>query len=394
MPRGDAVSLPTAPILGSVRPVMGRLDFHEPGIGLEQAARQYGIETDQLVKLNSNECCYGPAPQARKAVRSECRRLSLYPTDLYEPLAMRIAEEVGLSLRNVLLGPGAESIIRYVTQMFIDPGDEAIVARQSFDAAPWWTLLMGGVVRYVDLDDYHFDLNTVERAVTKRTKLIWLCSPNNPTGTIVRKGEFNSFMTRVSPTIGIVLDQAYQEFVDDPDYANGQEYLAAGYRNTIVIRTFSKAYGLAGLRLGYALLDGDLANLAEQSHEPFHVSREAAAAGLAALADDQWLARHVAGVRQRRTWLAIQIEQLGLSAPPSQANFLLVNTRRPAGIVAERMLRYGVSVRAAASWGYPTHVRISVGKPSQCRQAIRVLRKVCAEVDATGDSVGMERGGQ
>jgi histidinol-phosphate aminotransferase len=370
------------------------LDDYEAGRSVQQVSREFGIPLERIVKLASNENPYGPSPEAVAAIPGEFANLYMYPWQEFTDLRCRVAEANHVHPANIVLGSGSEAIVQMIPRLYLEPADEAIVSPQSYSRYAVGSAVMGAVVRPVPLREYRFDLNAVARAVNERTRIIWLCSPNNPTGTIIRRDEMRSFLAAVPEAVAVVLDQAYGEFVDDPEYGEGVRLVRKGHPNVIVLKTFSKAYGLAGLRLGYALLDGDLANLAEQSHEPFHVSREAAAAGLAALADDQWLARHVAGVRQRRTWLAIQIEQLGLSAPPSQANFLLVNTRRPAGIVAERMLRYGVSVRAAASWGYPTHVRISVGKPSQCRQAIRVLRKVCAEVDATGDSVGMERGGQ
>jgi histidinol-phosphate aminotransferase len=378
-------SWPT-PISQSVRPNLGQLDFHEPGMGLEQAAQACGIEVSRLVKLNSNECCYGPPPLALKAIRAECKRLSVYPAGIYEPLVQKIAEMDGVDSHNVIIGPGAESIIRYIATLFIERGDESIVAHESFDAAPWWTLVMGGTARYVGLRDYRFDLDGILSAITNRTKVIWLCSPNNPTGSIIYRNELSEFLQRVPSSVAVVMDQAYQEFVDHPDYADGKAFLASGFDNVIVLRSLSKAWGLAGLRLGYALMHDDLARLAEQVHEPFHVSREAARAGLAALSDDRWMKCCVSKLHRQRGWLTRQITELGLTAPPSQANFILIDTGRPARAVAENMLRHGVAVRPTEQWGYPYHVRITVGNRQQCQQAIRALSAAVAEVDAAARS--------
>lgn len=242
-------------LAGAVRPAVRGLSFHPPGRSPEDVVRAYGVPADQVVKLGSNENPYGPSPRVAEALERDRGRLNSYPAGLYAPLKARIAELNGVAEDEVEIGPGAESIIRYLAMLFVEPGDELVIQRQSFDAAPWWVTAMGGIVRYVDAREYGHDLEGYGSTVGRRTRLVWLTNPDNPSGSVVDRREVQALLECVPSDVAVVFDQAYREYADDPDYCDGLEMLKAGARNVLVLRTFSKAYGLAGVRLGYLLAD-------------------------------------------------------------------------------------------------------------------------------------------
>jgi len=307
----------------AIRPVVKGLSFHPPGRSQEEVIRAYGVPAERIVKLGSNENPYGPSPHVVEALAREAGRMNTYPAGLYAPLEARLAELNGVRESEVEIGPGAESIIRYLALLFVEPGDELVIQRQSFDAAPWWVTAMSGVVRYIEAKDYAHDLDACAAAVGPRTRLLWLTNPDNPSGTIVRRAEVAALLERVPARVAVVFDQAYREYVDEPDYADGLDALRDGARNVIVLRTFSKAYGLAGVRLGYLLADQGVCDALGRVHEPFHVGRPAAVAGLAALDDPGWMHATVQKTAAERARLSGELARLGWEVVPSQANFVL-----------------------------------------------------------------------
>lgn len=365
-------------LVEAIRPAVRELSFHPPGRSVEEVARAYGIPTDWIVRLGSNENPYGPSPRVAEALMREADRLNSYPAGLYAPLRARLAELNRVSEAETEIGPGAESIIRYLAMLFIGPGDELVIQRRSFDAAPWWTTVMGGVVRYVETKDYGHDLEAYAAAVGPRTRLLWITSPDNPSGMIVRHADVARLLERVPRRVAVVFDQAYREYVDDPEYADGLGFLRDGARNVIVLHTFSKAYGLAGVRLGYVLADASVCQALESVHEPFHVSRTAAVAGVAALDDPAWMRDAVTKTITERGRLAAALARLGHVVVPSQANFVLAHLPFETGNLTESLLRRGVIVRRPDKWGYGDHLRITVGKPEHTDRLLEELHELGA----------------
>jgi|SRR5665647_202945 len=363
-----------ADILASLRPVVAELDDHPLGRCRNDVARAFGISKDVIVELGLNENPYGPSPRVAEALARHVMDLRYYPGGFYRQLREAIAASNGVKPSEVEIGPGAEAIIRYLASLFIDPGDESVVARWTFDAPPWWTVAYGGRVAYVDLINGRYDLDAMLRASTKRTKMIWLCSPNNPTGSVLRQAQIGAFLRGIPTTTAVVFDQAYQEYVDDSEYGDGLNFLKSGHENVIVLRTFSKAYGLAGARLGYVIGTAGLIAKMQRVHEPFHVSHGAAVAGLAALEDQDWLSMVVENTRRERQRLTKGLAALGLHVLPSQANFVLAKVPCSAETLAESLLRAGVIVRPATKSGYPDCMRITVGTSEQNSRALEVLR--------------------
>ena len=349
------------------------LNDYEAGRSVQQVSREFGIPLERIVKLASNENPYGPSPAAVAAIPGEFANLYMYPWQEFDDLRRHVAEANGVEPCNVVLGSGSEAIVQLIPRLYIEPGDEVIVSPQSYSRYAVGSAVMGAVVRPVSLVEYRFDLDAVASAVNERTKIIWLCSPNNPTGTIIRRDEMRSFLAAISETVAVVLDQAYGEFVDDPEYGEGVRLVREGRPNIIVLKTFSKAYALAGLRLGYAIADGAICQMLDRIEEPFFLNRAATAAGMAALADTGWLERSLTAIRQARTYLSKGLSTLGCTVVPSQANFVLAEVGCDARALFERLMRRGLIVRPADGWGYPTHIRVTVGTPEQNETCLDLL---------------------
>jgi histidinol-phosphate aminotransferase len=345
------------------RPAVFRLTKYVAGYTTEQVQRELGL-TD-VVKLASNENAWGPSPRALEAIRRELHNLWQYPEQSFFDLKRVLAEANDVTPESVVVGHGSEVIIQLIPQLFCNPGDEVIVPDLTYGRYEEAAKLMEAHVRVVPLKDFHYDLDAVRDAVTERTKLIWICSPNNPTGAIVRRPEVAELLRGLPPTVTVVFDQAYREFVDDDEYADGLDLLKQGHDNVIVLRTFSKAYGLAGMRLGYALASERVCALLDTIKEPFNLNRLSIVAGPAALADEDWLRDCVAQTIAGRDHLTRRLTALGFAVVPSQANFLLVDVGENADALWERLVRRGVIVRPATGWGLAHHMRVTVGTAEQ-----------------------------
>ena len=357
----------------SFRAAVEALTDYEPGRSVQEVSREFGIPLADIIKLASNENPYGPSPSAVAAISGEFGNLHMYPWQEFTDLRRCVAEANRVEPSNVLLASGSETIVQMIPRLYIDPGDEVVVAPQTYSRYAAGSILMNAVLRNVPLRDYRFDLDAIADVVDSRTKIVWLCSPNNPTGTIVRRPEMERFLAALPQTVTVVIDQAYGEFVDDPDYAEGVDMVREGRRNLIVLKTFSKAYALAGLRLGYAVADEVVCRMLDRIEEPFFLNRAATAAAPAALADTAWLQRTLTAVRHGRDYLQRELTQLGCDVVPSQANFVFVDVGVSGRDLFERLLRRGLIIRPADGWGYPTHVRITVGTPEQNETCISML---------------------
>lgn len=367
---------------GIYRPVVFGLEKYVAGTTTEQVRRELGLE--DVVKLASNENVWGPSPRVLEAITAELHNLWQYPEQSFFDLKEAIAQSCGLRDKNVFVGHGSEVIIQLIPQLFCEPGDEAIMADVTFGRYAEACKLMGAAVVAVPLRDFQWDLAAIRAAVTSRTKLIWLCSPNNPTGTIIRDDDVRALLGALPPAVTVVLDQAYQEFVDDPRAADGVALLREGRDNLIVLRTFSKAYGLAGMRLGYALVNPAVGDMLDTIREPFNVNRLSIVAGPAALSDAEWMRECVAKTIAGRRFLTERLSSLGFRVVPSHANFVLVDVRENAQDLWIRLLRRGVIVRPAGGWGLPTFMRVTVGTQEQNERFLEALRTESRALVARG----------
>ncbi|HEY75337.1 MAG TPA: histidinol-phosphate transaminase [Thermoflexia bacterium] len=366
--------------MSEIRPQRGLDDIrpYVPGKPIEEVQREYGLQ--DVVKLASNENPLGPSPKALAALEKTLREVHLYPDGQGYYLRQAIADHLGVTLEQVIIGNGADGVIVQTCLAYLDDGDEVIVGRSSFPVYDIYTHVMRAQLVKVPLKEYRLDLEGMAEAITERTKIVFVCNPNNPTGTIVTQGEVESFMAEVPEHILVIFDEAYYEFVDSPEYPDTLRYVREGRRNVMVMRTFSKIYGLAGLRLGYAVAHSDTLAPLWRVKEPFAVNRLAQIAGIAALEDEEFVRRSVEANREGRRYLYRQFERLGLFYVESHTNFVLVRIGPEAREVAERLLRRGVIVRPCTGYDLPEFLRITVGSPDQNARLIDALEEALAEV--------------
>jgi histidinol-phosphate aminotransferase len=345
-----------------VRPAIAELVPYEPGKPVEEVQRELGLE--RVVKLASNEGPFGPFPAALDAIARAAGELNRYPDGGVWALRAALAERHGVGFDEVAVGGGADAIIDWLSQATLDPGDEIVCGWPSFASYPIDALKLGGVPRTVPLRDHTYDLDALLDAIGPRTKLVYVCHPNNPTGTGNGREELNGFLDRVPEHVLVVLDQAYFEYIDDPDYADGVELFREG-RRLVVLRTFSKIYGLAGLRVGYGIAPADVVTATSKVRRAFDVTATAQAAALASLDDAEELARRRAVNAEGRARLERMLSEHGLEpAGPALGNFLYVEVGDGRDVF-ERLLREGVIVRPLAGFGAPEAIRITVGAPDE-----------------------------
>ncbi|MGE5208555.1 MAG: histidinol-phosphate transaminase [Alphaproteobacteria bacterium] len=353
-------------------PQLRDLVVYEPGKPVEETARELGIDPDEIVKLASNENPLGPSPKAVRAMRAAMSKAHLYPDGSGFYLCRAIARKLGLKPGSVILGNGSNEIIEFLGHAFLNPGDDVITCQYAFIV--YKLLATAFSVRTIETPspDYQQNLNAALEAITPKTRLIFIPNPNNPTGTLVSQLAIDHFMSRVPANITVVFDEAYFEFLDDPP---DTIQFVRNERNVVVLRTFSKIHGLAGLRIGYAIAPPEMIQVLHKTRQPFNVNSIAHAGALAALNDEPHLRRTKRVVDEGRAFLQEKLVELQIPFVPAVANFLMVNVGDgPA--VFQKLLRRKIIVRPLKGYGLPDWVRISVGTMHENKQLIAALREV------------------
>ncbi len=344
------------------------------GKPIEEVQREYGI-TD-VIKLASNENPFGPSPKVLAALQAALPELHLYPDAQAYRLSQAIAARHGVTPDMVRVGNGADGLIRELCVAYLDDGDEVLTSASSFPVYDISAAVMRARMVKTPLKNFGFDLQAMAAAITERTRLIFICNPNNPTGTVLNAQEVDVFVAAVPDHAIVVLDEAYFEFVDASDYPDSLGYLRAGRKNVVVMRTFSKGYGIAGIRLGYAFAAPELLAPLRASSESFPVNRLAQAAGLAALDDDEFLARVVAANAAGRDYLYREFNRLELACLPSQTNFVLVRVGPDALAIYQKLLERGIIVRPCTGYDLPEYLRVTVGTEAQNARLIATLEEL------------------
>jgi len=355
---------------------LDNIEPYVPGKPIEEVQREYGL--DDVVKLASNENPLGPSPRALAAIEQALPRLNLYPDSQSYNLRRAIAERLGFEPERVIVGNGADGIITQLCLAYLDEESEVVVSRSSFPVYDRFTHIMRAALVKTPLKNYGLDLEAMARAITGRTRLIFVCNPNNPTGTIVTAGEVKAFMEHVPNHVLVVFDEAYYEYVDADEYPDTLWYIREGRPNVLTMRTLSKAYGLAGVRLGYAIAAPEILAPLHQVKEVFNVNLLAQAAGIAALEDKDFLKQSVAANRAGQRFLYSEFDRLGLDYIKSHGNFVLVKIGPQAMDVQKQLLAQGVIVRPCAHYDLPDFLRISVGSQAQNSRLIEALKKEIA----------------
>lgn len=352
---------------------------YAPGKPLGELEREYGIS--HAVKLASNENPLGPGAAVLEALRAEFADLARYPDGNGFELKAALSARLGIDPSGITLGNGSNDVLELVARAFLSPSSSAVFSAHAFAVYPLVTQAIGARSNVAAAHDgsrgarFGHDLDAMLAAVDNDTRVVFIANPNNPTGTWVDSDALRSFIERLPGDIIVVVDEAYFEYVDEPGYPNAMQWVGE-FPNLLVTRTFSKAYGLASLRVGYGVSQPDLADVLNRVRQPFNVNSLALAAAVAALDDEAHLAKAVTLNREGMQQLATGLEKLGLEIIPSVANFISVNVGRdPAGIY-EALLREGVIVRPVDNYGLPGHLRISIGLPEENQRCLDALARV------------------
>ena len=346
---------------------------YEPGKPVEELERELGIP--DAIKLASNENPLAPSDRVQKAITDALATLNRYPDGSAYYLRHALARKHDVSAEQIVLGNGSNELIELVVRTFLRPGDEAIVPHPSFVVYPMIVQAAGGIRVMVMLKDYRIDLEAMARAMTPMTKMVFIANPNNPTATIVTTDEVVHFMSKVPERTIVVFDEAYIEFAQGPDLPDTLASIAQG-RKVVVLRTFSKAASLAGLRVGYGIADADAVALMNRIRQPFNVNALAQAAALAALEDEAHTLECVRMIEAGKAYLYEEFKNLGVKYVPSRANFILVDVGRSASDIYQRLLKDGVIVRPLTPFGMESALRVTVGTPQENRRLIKALRTV------------------
>ena len=344
-----------------------------PGKPVEELERERGIR--HSIKLASNENPLGPSPKALAALRQALASVHRYPDSAGFELTRKLAARLRLEPGQIVLGNGSDDVIAMLARSFLQPGDEVLMAKPSFQMYEIEARAAAAVPVEVPLKDFRTDLEAMAARLTPRTRMVFVNTPHNPTGSLVTRSEFEAFMGLLPDRVLLVLDEAYIEFVRDPTGPDSLDYVKAG-RPVVGLRTFSKAYGLAGLRIGYGLMAVEVAGVLNRVRQPFNVSLPAQAAAAAALEDAEFLEETLRVVHQGVDYLHAALTELGLECRPTQSNFLMFRVPDDARRVFEGLLARGVIVRPLASYGYPDRIRVNAGLPEENRRFIESLRQV------------------
>jgi len=352
------------------------LPVYQPGKPIEEVKRELGL-TD-VVKLASNENPFGCSPKAAEAIREELGNLQLYPDGGAVELTKALAAHLGVEPNQIIFGAGSDEVILMIARAYLAPGDETIMATHTFSQYRHNAEVEAAVCVTVPLKDGTHDLDAMAARVTDRTKIIWVCNPNNPTGTLVSLDDIRRFLARVPSRVMVVLDEAYYEYLLPEHYGDSLELLKQ-HKNVVILRTFSKIYGLAALRIGYGIGHPEVIHAINQVRPPFNTSRLAQAAALASIRDREFVERCRRINAEGLKYLQGEFARLGLKTFPAYGNFIMVHVNRPAGPVFEALLRKGIIVRGGHQLGFPESIRVTVGSPEQNEKFIRALEEVLSE---------------
>lgn len=358
-----------------IRPTVKRIVPYSPGKSSAEVMRELGIE--KVTKLASNENPIGPSPRVVEALCAAASEVHIYPDPECVELSAALGTHLGVDPAQVVIGRGSDEIIHLLGLAFLGEGDNIVFASPYFTLYPYTAQLMGAEERAVPHREFRHDLEAMADAIDERTRLLFICNPYNPTGTIVTADEVERLMVRVPDTCIVVFDEAYVEYVRDPQFPDALAYVRAD-RRCAVLRTFSKVYALAGLRVGYGVAPPDIVSALKRVREPFNVSSVAQTAALAALADQEHVARCVAVNTEGIAYLQEQFETMGLRYVPTQANFIFVDVGMDSVECFDALMRRGVTVRTGEVFGLPSFIRVTVGAPEHNEHFVTALREVLA----------------
>ncbi len=344
---------------------------YQPGKPIEEVKREYNLS--KVVKLASNENPYGCSPKAKQAIVDELEQLAIYPDGYSALLRTKLSGHLDVKEEELIFGNGSDEVVQIICRALLNQKTNTVMATPTFPQYKHNAIIEGAEIREVPLVNGQHDLDAMLTQIDQNTTVVWVCTPNNPTGTYVNSEKLLSFVSKVPKHVLIVVDEAYYEYVVAEDFPQTTE-LINDYPNLMILRTFSKAYGLAALRIGYGIGNSELIRKIEPAREPFNTSRVAQAAAMAALDDAEFVTecsvKNKEGLKQFYNFC----EELGLEYYPSEGNFILINFKRDSDEVFQALLKKGYIVRSGNALGFPTHLRITVGDQQQNEEIIEALK--------------------
>ena len=344
-----------------VLPYVRAISPYLPGKPITELAREMGIPVDKIVKLASNENPLGMSPRAKAALEKAAGTLERYPDDF--DLKKALADHTGLGVERIVLGNGSNDVLDLIARVFLAPGRSAVFSQHAFAVYPLATLSTGAELIVVPAKDFGHDLDAMQAAIRSDTRIVWIANPNNPTGTFLPYPQLKVFLQAVPQDVVVVLDEAYNEYLPVADRVDTVGWLAE-FPNLVITRTFSKIYGLAGLRIGYALAAAEIADLMNRVRQPFNCNNLALAAAVAALDDHEFVARSFELNRNGIAQILAGLKRHGLSHIPAHGNFITFKVADAAG-VNQRLLKQGVIVRPIGGYGMPDWLRVTIGTESE-----------------------------
>ncbi len=355
-----------------IRKNIANLKPYEPGKPIEELKRELGIK--DIIKLASNENPIGPSPKAVKALYRALSEVNRYPDGSSFYLKTKIASKFGVSIKNVIVGSGSDDLIDIITKTFLEETDEVLISEPAFLEYSILSMARGSRIKKIPIKNFRYDINAILRAIGKNTKVIFIGNPDNPTGAYFTKVMLADFIKRCPGGVIVVFDEAYRELVDKKDYSDPFMYIRE--KNIIILRTFSKAYGLAGLRIGYGLANEKFIGAMERVRLPFNVNLLAQKAAEAALDDTPYLKKTIKVMEQGKAFLVKSLKSLGFKIVVSPANFILVNAGKNKGKqIFKKLLKYGVIVRDMNAYNLPDYFRVNVGTMNENKRFIEALKK-------------------
>ena len=362
-----------------MRKCLDKIKPYVPGKPVEEVERELGLKN--VIKLASNENPLGASPLAITAMQENAVKMNIYPDGNCYYLKDAVARKLNLTPEQLIFGNGSDEILSILTMVYVREGEEAVMVAPSFSEYDFAMRLVGGTPQQVPLvgEDFTYDFDAILEAVNEKTRLVFICSPNNPTGSIVKKKDLDLFIEKLPDHILLVLDQAYIEYVDDSEHVSGLDYVKQG-KPVILLRTFSKIYGLAGLRIGYGIAPEEIIMDLNRVREPFNVNAMAQKAALAALDDDEHLEKSRNQVIKSRRYFEEELARLGLKPVPDQANFCFLDIKVDSKEVFQSLMKKGVIVRTGDIFGFPSYIRVTYGTDEQNKRFIEALHEVLEEV--------------
>ncbi len=357
-------------ITNLMRPSVKDISPYEPGKPIEEVRREHGL--DDVIKMASNENPLGPSPLAVSAMREEINRVNRYPDGSGYYLKKKLSAFLGVNEEQLILGNGSDEIIRMVVETFLNDGEEAIVSEPSFIVYPSAVRIMNGTLKFVGMKNFSYDSNEILNLVSGRTKLIFFANPNNPTGTILSRDEADRLVNALPDNVITVFDEAYFEYVQDTGFPDSLAYINRNLP-VVCLRTFSKIYGLAGLRIGYGITREEIAEGMNRVRQPFNVNSVAQKAAIAALDDKEHVEKSRELNRRGKKYLYSQLDRRNIEYVPTEANFILIRAGRGA---AEKLLKKGVIVRGMDCYRMPEYIRVTVGLDEENERFVKAVDEV------------------